>query len=544
MALSRRSHARQRRPHPDLEPAGRAPAPGGRQDRPQGGPDGLLDPSSRRTAAISPRSRRSIPWAARVAAAGLCLAPLGRAQEPAPAPPADDGRHPARDLAPRGFAALEPDFELTRFAFGSCYQQAEPCPLLLELVPRGPQLYLALGDNIYGDSPDPEVLRGAYRQLAGQPEWRALAKSTRFLATWDDHDYGANDAGREYPSGAASKALLLDFFGEPADSARRAREGLYHSHLFGPPERRVQVLLLDLRSFRASLDPRREQLYPEMGDYVPHPAEREADFLGEAQWRWLEEQLRQPARLRFVASSTQLVVGHNGYEAWINYPAERERFFELVRRTRAEGLIVLSGDTHYAELNVEDRAGLYPIYDLTSSALNQRWESLGPSDRRLGPGYNEANFGWVEIRWDGPQPSVSLAVYGAAGRRAIALEVPIAELGFVHAAELDRRAAASAPAWLGRWSSPFGDLDLSAGDGAAVLGRTPGGALELSVSGDALEGTWSEGERGGRCRFVPSRDGRFLLGVYGRGAGPLRLAWPCWRPGARGFAPLGDPAPR
>ena len=467
--------------------------------------------------------------------AALPLAHPGSAQ--APAAPGDDGRHPARDLAPRGFAALEPNLQLTRFAFGSCYQQAEPCPLLFELLPRAPQLYLALGDNVYGDSPDPEVLRSAYRQLAAQPEWRALAQATRFLATWDDHDYGANDAGREYPSGAASKALLLDFFGEPEDSARRTREGLYHSHLFGPPERRVQLLLLDLRSFRDPLDPRREQLYPEMGDYVPHPPERTPQFLGEAQWRWLEEQLRQPARLRFVASSTQLVVGHNGYEAWINYPAERERFFELVRRTRAEGVIVLSGDTHYAELNVEDRAGLYPLYDLTSSALNQRWESLGPSDRRLGPGYNEANFGCVEIDWEQPQPAVKLAVYGVGGKRPIALEVPLSELSFAHAAALDGRAAPGPAGALGAWNSSFGALELASAPDGAILGTYPDGSLELEAVDAALVGTWREGERSGRCRFVPSRDGRFLLGVYGRGEGPLRLAWPCWRGDARGFAP-------
>lgn len=55
------------------------------------------------------------------------------------------------------------------------------------------------------------------------------------MATWDNHDYGTHNGGAEFAMKAASKEAFLDFFGEPADSERRRREGVYHARMFGPP---------------------------------------------------------------------------------------------------------------------------------------------------------------------------------------------------------------------------------------------------------------------------------------------------------------------
>ena len=52
-----------------------------------------------------------------------------------------------------------------------------------------------------------------------------------FEAIWDDHDYGLNDAGSEYPYKTKSKDLFLDFWNVPMNDARRKREGLYHEKL-------------------------------------------------------------------------------------------------------------------------------------------------------------------------------------------------------------------------------------------------------------------------------------------------------------------------
>lgn len=42
------------------------------------------------------------------------------------------------------------------------------------------------------------------------------------IGTWDDHDYGLNDAGKEYSGKVFTQRLLLDFLDEPEDSKRYA----------------------------------------------------------------------------------------------------------------------------------------------------------------------------------------------------------------------------------------------------------------------------------------------------------------------------------
>ena len=91
-----------------------------------------------------------------------------------------------------------------RIAFGSCARQDKPQPIWDAVLDSSPDLFIFLGDNIYGDTHDMAVLRGKYAELAAQPGFRRLAEQVPILATWDDHDYGENDAGSEYPHKEAS----------------------------------------------------------------------------------------------------------------------------------------------------------------------------------------------------------------------------------------------------------------------------------------------------------------------------------------------------
>lgn len=314
---------------------------------------------------------------------------------------------------------------VSRIAFGSCARQDRPQPIWEAIVETRPELFLFLGDNIYADTEDMEVMRAKYAQLAAQPGFQKLRETCPILATWDDHDYGENDAGAEYPKKRESQQVFLDFFGVPRDSPRRAREGVYHSEVFGPEGKRVQVILLDGRFHRSPLktgyEPsERNEGY--RGRYRPNE-DAEATMLGAEQWEWLEQQLREPADLRLIGSGVQVIPDEHGSETWGNFPLERQRLFRLIRETGAEGVVLLSGDRHLAEisrLKADDPIGVgYPLFDVTSSSLNQPSGNMTKAgtrfaneinSHRVGLTYFETNFGLITIDWEAADPVVRLQV--------------------------------------------------------------------------------------------------------------------------------------
>jgi alkaline phosphatase D len=332
---------------------------------------------------------------------------------------------------------------LSRIAFGSCARQDQPQPIWTAVVAAQPELFLLLGDNIYGDSEDVQVLRAKYALLGEQPGFRDLKAACPILATWDDHDYGANDAGAEYPQRRASQQAFLDFFGAPADDLRRQRDGVYSAQSFGPPGQRVQVILLDTRFFRSPLQVGAEEGEAgegRRGRYAPNE-DPTATMLGDAQWEWLAVQLRQPAELRLIGSSVQAIAKDHGFEKWGNFPAERRRLWRLIRETRANGVVLLSGDRHLAEiscLEADDDDGVgYPLYDVTSSSLNQPSGNRTQSgarfaneinSHRVGLTYFEVNFGLIEVDWSQPDPVVRLQVRDEQGDVVLQQRVMLGQL--------------------------------------------------------------------------------------------------------------------
>jgi alkaline phosphatase D len=327
-------------------------------------------------------------------------------------------------LAP--LSARADDRPLTRIAFGSCAKQDKEQPIWDAVNAYAPDLFVFLGDNVYADTTDPAVFRDTYAQLAAKPGFRDLRARSRVVATWDDHDYGVNDGGAEYPMKRESKQIFLDFWEEPPDSPRRTRDGIHTSYVFGPPDRRVQVILLDLRWWRTPL--LGYNVIPEdRGPYIPNP-DPAATMMGEGQWAWLEQELRTPAALRLIGTSTQFLADNPGWEAWVQFPGEFERMLALLTRTRANGVVFISGDTHYAELSRLAGRTPYPLYDLTSSGLTEVWHYVAPNRNRVGEGFAQPNFGTLDIDWQDPDPPLRLAARDLQGKPLLLHELRLSDL--------------------------------------------------------------------------------------------------------------------
>ncbi|MCL4859078.1 MAG: alkaline phosphatase family protein [Caldilineaceae bacterium] len=318
-------------------------------------------------------------------------------------------------------------------AFGSCAEQDQPQPIWDAVIASRPDRFVFLGDNIYGDTTDMAVLRAKYEQLGQQPGYRRLRESTQVVATWDDHDYGVNDGGAEYPQKAASKAVFLDFFGEPADSERRLRDGgIYTAYLDGPPGRRVQLLLLDTRWDRSPLTRVSEAEYAARRQrYVgPYTATTgpDARLLGEDQWSWLEAELRRPAEVRIIATSIPFLQEGSGWENWSNFPDERRRLIDLIVDTGAGGVLFITGDTHRAQFSRWTDGVPYPLWEVNSSGLTRNYDRPVPDQYRVGDIYTDDNYGLIRIDWEKSDPEIHMEIRNVENALVMQQTVRLSEL--------------------------------------------------------------------------------------------------------------------
>lgn len=330
----------------------------------------------------------------------------------------------------RGAPAIAPvaGKALSTIVFGSCAHQSRDQGFWSTILAARPDLFIFAGDNIYSDTYDMQLMRKKYAQLGAVPGFQKLRAQCPVLATWDDHDYGLNDAGSEFLMRVESRQNFLNFFEVPTNAPRRQHAGVYDAQVFGPPGQRVQVILLDTRYFRSRL---KKVAVPEPGQgrYRANN-DKSATLLGAAQWRWLEEQLRAPAEIRLLVSSIQLASQDHAWEKWMNFPPERQRFFDLVRKTKAQGLIVLSGDRHHAELSRMDPGLGYPLYDLTSSGLNMArgHKVYEPNGHRIKGPYFFNHFGVVRIDWTKMDPSITLEIRNIEGQSVFSQALNMSDL--------------------------------------------------------------------------------------------------------------------
>ena len=324
---------------------------------------------------------------------------------------------------------------ITTIAFGSCAWENRPFHTLSLAADYEPDVFVFLGDNIYGDTKVMDTLQAKYDRLAAKPPFQKLLKTSEIIATWDDHDFGWNDAGRHYPFKEEAKEIFLDFWKVEESDIRRTREGIYTSYFYENNDKTLQVIVLDNRTFRDDL--RRYDNYPEVDtaeyhyhlDYSPHE-NADSTLLGETQWKWLEEQLKTKADIRIIASSTQFGISWNGYEAWANFPHEQQRFLDLIKKTKANGVVFISGDVHYAEISKLEEEGLYPIYDVTSSGITSTWHFATPNTNRINGPVMENHFGLIEIDWSKDDPTLNMKMIDVSDSLRFEKEVKLSEISF------------------------------------------------------------------------------------------------------------------
>ncbi len=323
--------------------------------------------------------------------------------------------------------------DIMKIAFGSCGHEDHPLPIFDTIVRHDPDLFIFLGDNIYGDTKNMDTLRSKYDELLNKPSYQNLKAHVPIIATWDDHDYGWNDSGKEYPFKAESKEIFLDVFEEPEDSPRRNHEGIYTSYYYDYGGKTVQVILVDIRTFRDSLisftgpqEDWRYRFYHQ--DYAPH-TDTTVTILGNEQWKWLEAELKNPADLRIIGSGTQFGIEWNGYEAWANFPHEQQKMIDLIAKTKASRVVFITGDVHYSEVS-KLNTDFYPLYDFTSSGLSSTWSFATPNANRIEGPIMDNHFGMITVDWSEEKPILIYETWDIRNNQRIEYAVPLSELEY------------------------------------------------------------------------------------------------------------------
>nr|HPH47737.1 alkaline phosphatase D family protein [Chryseolinea sp.] len=259
---------------------------------------------------------------------------------------------------------------ITTIAFGSCSHEDDSVQLWKEVLQQKPDVWVWLGDLIYADTNDINVIKEKYDRQKRHPDYQKLLANCPVIGTWDDHDYGTNDGGKDFPIKKESKEKILDFLDVPADAEVRKHDGVYSSCTLGAGERKVKIILLDTRYFRDNLQPSTK----ENERYTPAS---KGDMLGEAQWEWLENELKNSdAAINIIGSSIQFIPTQHGYEKWMNLSSSRERMLDFLKKYSTKKTFIISGDRHIAELSRMKVTGLpYILYDFTSSGLTHSWDA-------------------------------------------------------------------------------------------------------------------------------------------------------------------------
>lgn len=292
-------------------------------------------------------------------------------------------------------------------SFGSCNNQNIENVLWKEITKNNPDIWIWGGDIVYSDTYDMSVLQQSYKQQSNQPAYTLFKKNTPILGTWDDHDYGLNDGGREYEKREESQQLFLDFIGVSKEDSRRKREGVYHSQVYKTKKGVVKVIILDTRYFRSSLT---KAANPNKR-YQPDTSGK-GTILGTKQWKWLTNELTtSTADFNVIVSSIQIFAYLHGFETWGNLPHEVEKLTSLIKSSKAKGVILLSGDRHISEFTQIQKTGMsYPIIDFTSSGLTHSYSSFTgeTNPNRLGKVVPVISFGLLKFDFDNKKVTMQM----------------------------------------------------------------------------------------------------------------------------------------
>lgn len=357
-----------------------------------------------------------------------------------------------------------PDQTISIIAFGSCHKNRGISFLDKSHHQNGdlnatiwhsirnwnPNVFIWSGDIIYTrrKSIAPLVeLQEEYQQLKTNStigyNQLLFDSNISVIGTWDDHDYGANDYGKQMPQRKERQDLLMDFLDVPLHSKRRQRKGVYSSVTYGAAPKMVKIILLDTRSGRdthcipsigaISLPGGIGSLMASLTRYFSSlfklqyrvPYCRNARILDDEQWHWFEKQINESdAQLNIIVSSIQVLTSNPFTESFGQFPLERERLLNILNQS-GKHVLIISGDVHFGEISGQEgkflevtssgmtHSCIDPVYGFLCTEMLQSFSShryhSSKDQSNIQYYYTGKNFGSIMIDWDDSSTDLDLS---------------------------------------------------------------------------------------------------------------------------------------
>lgn len=292
-----------------------------------------------------------------------------------------------------------------RVAFGSCVGRRGHLAAAAfgEMAARDNfDLLLMLGDNHYGDTTDPALLRDYYHMLRTVAGFEKIIREKPTYAIWDDHDFGPNNSDSTTAGKEDSLRVFRAWWANPG-YGEEGNPGCYYRF-----ERNgVEFFMLDSRYHR-----------------TPNKIAEDGKktMLGTRQLRWLKEGLsasKAPFKVVACGSEWQTLTQP---DCWSSFARERQEIFDHITGEKIEGVVLLSGDRHFtAGYQIQGRH-----LEFTSGPLGSGNATLRDNPERF-TGADEGKL-WMVLDLDptASPPGFHYEIWQAGGglleRRALAYE--------------------------------------------------------------------------------------------------------------------------
>jgi alkaline phosphatase D len=359
---------------------------------------------------------------------------------------------------------------LTKIAFGSCHKRKhvvgnkDGMGTIWDAIRKeDPQAFLWTGDAVYPSSrriAPLAQLKHEYEQMQTNSSigYSNFRPPLGIFGTWDDHDYGANDAGKELNLKQERRRSFFNFlnYSQELQTKLANRSGLYHTIDFVHAETVddqyhhhhshavLKVIVLDTRWNRD------QHCIPSVAAMIPLGSaiscltrwfvagitksgtssrsfcSSSSTILGEEQWNWLSKELEtSTAQVHVILSSIQVLSTNPAMEGWGHFPKEQERLLQLLNSKRPSGLVLLSGDVHHAEILDPSPSNKSTFLEVTSSGLTHSCTmpfygklcepllTRFGTHRRLESDYFLGrNFGTLDVDWRNRRLSIAVHDHG------------------------------------------------------------------------------------------------------------------------------------